>query len=69
VVGLDGDEGAVDGGEREARELVSDGFRGSSPNAVANGPWCELQNSHGAAAKVGRPVISRWLLAVLRVLT
>jgi hypothetical protein len=40
------------------------GFRGSSPNAVANGPWCELQNSRGAAAKAGWPVISRWLLAV-----
>src|SRR5208282_6725474 len=25
MVGLNGDEGAVDGGEREARELVSDG--------------------------------------------
>jgi 2,4-dichlorophenol 6-monooxygenase len=31
VVGLDGDEGAVDGGEREARELVGDGV----PRVVA----------------------------------
>jgi hypothetical protein len=31
VVGLDGDEGAVDGGERQARELVSGGV----PRVVA----------------------------------